>query len=531
LSIWGDVVNLARLANMGRVLARHDALMELDALGEPPLIMRMGRKVLRLFSPRVNTGKSREQGPLAAALTELGPSHIKFGQFLATRRDIVGEQIAEELSHLQDKLPPFDQVLALKEIDKGLGEPHGKLFKNIGPPIAAASIAQVHKAQIVDEKGERDVAVKVLRPGIEARFKRDISVYFTAARLIERIYPPARRLRPIAVVETMAHSVELEMDLRLEAAAISEMAENTARDDDFKVPEVDWARTSARVLTTQWIDAIPLNRIDQIKEAGIDLKKLADTIIRSFLRHAMRDGFFHADMHQGNLFTDKAGTVIAVDLGIMGRLSFKDRHFLAEILYGFIHGEYMRISKVHFDAGYVPKHQSVETFAQALRAIGEPLMGKQAEDISMARLLGQLLAVTEQFDMETQPQLILLQKTMVVVEGVARNLNPDLNMWSSAAPVVEDWMRAHLGPEGILKDAKTSVAAFGNALVNLPDILDDAREGMHLLAQMGRSGGIHLDQASIEALGKARAEHATSMSLSFWLGLAMALLAGMWLLY
>ncbi len=528
MSVWGDVANLVRLVNMGRVLARHDALMELDALGEPPLVMRAARKVLRVFSPGAKA-QNEDEGPLAAALTELGPSHIKFGQFLATRRDIVGEQIAEELSHLQDKLPPFDQALALEEIDEGLGEPHEKLFKTIGPAIAAASIAQVHKAQVEDENGLRNIAVKVLRPGIEERFRRDISVYYTAARLIERIYAPARRLRPIAVVETMAHSVELEMDLRLEAAAISEMAENTSRDDDFSVPEVDWSRTSRRVLTTEWIDAIPLNRIDLIREAGIDLQKLADTIIRSFLRHAMRDGFFHADMHQGNLFADKDGRVIAVDLGIMGRLSLKDRHFLAEILYGFIHGEYMRISKVHFDAGYVPKHQSIETFAQALRAIGEPLLGKQAEDISMASLLGQLLSVTEQFDMETQPQLILLQKTMVVVEGVARNLNPDLNMWNSAAPVVEEWMRAHLGPEGILREAKNSAAAFGNALIHMPDILDDAREGMQLLAQMGRSGGIHLDQASVEALGKSR--QSTSNSFSFWLGLAIVLLTGTWLLY
>ena len=530
LSIWGDIANLVRLANMGRVLARHDALMELDALGKPPLVVRAGRRVLRLFAPRVKDTNADEQGPLAAALTELGPSHIKFGQFLATRRDIVGEQIAEELSHLQDKLPPFDQELALKEIDEGLGEAHEKLFKSIGPAIAAASIAQVHKAQIEDQGKLRTVAVKVLRPGIEQRFKRDISVYFTAARLFEKIYPPARRLRPVAVVQTMAHSVELEMDLRLEAAAISEMAENTAGDDDFGVPEVDWERTSRRVLTTAWIDAIPLNRIDQIRAAGIDMKKLANTVIRSFLRHAMRDGFFHADMHQGNLFVEPGGRVIAVDLGIMGRLSFKDRHFLAEILHGFIHGEYLRISRVHFEAGYVPKHQSVETFAQALRAIGEPLMGKQAEDISMARLLGQLLAVTEQFDMETQPQLILLQKTMVVVEGVARNLNPDLNMWNAAAPVVEEWMRRHLGPEGVLKEAKNSAAALGNALIHMPDILDDAREGLQLMAQMGRDGGVHLDKASIEALASARAAHSASNRLSFWLGLVMAFLAGMWLL-
>ncbi len=516
---------------MGRVMARHDALLRIEAFGEPPLVLRAARRFMRIFSPRERRHDDKEQGPLAAALTELGPSHIKFGQFLATRRDIVGEEIAGELSHLQDKLPPFEQELALAEIDAGLGMAHDEAFISFSQPIAAASIAQVHKAQIPGENGGPpiDVAVKILRPGIEKSFKRDISVYFTAARLIERLYPPMRRMRPVAVVETMSRSMELEMDLRLEAAAISEMAENTANDEGFKVPEVIWTRTSKRILTTRWVDAIPLNRVDEIKKAGIDLDELADNLIRSFLRHAMRDGFFHADMHQGNLFVDNEGTLIAVDMGIMGRLSPKDRKFLAEILHDFIHGNYLHLSKIHFDAGYIPKNQSVETFAQALRAIGEPLLGKQAEDISMARLLGQLLLVTEQFDMHTQPQLILLQKTMVVVEGVARDLNPQLNMWDSAAPVVEEWMRSQLGPEAMLRDAKSAAMALGDTLKELPDIIDDAREGMHLLARMGHEGGIILDKSSIEALATAKAKRENSNRISFWLGLAAVLMAGLWI--
>ena len=522
MNFLSDFASLGRLFRMGRVLARHDALMELDVMGPPPLAVKAGRRLLKLISGRTPKHNHEAAGPLAAALTELGPSHIKFGQFLATRRDIVGEELAAELSQLQDKLPPFAQDEALKEIEEGLGRPVGELFENVGSPVAAASIAQVHRAKVrkhADEEAS-DVAVKVLRPGIELRFSKDMQAYRTAARLIERVYHPSRRLRPIAVVETMARSVELEMDLRLEAAAISEMAENTALDHDFGVPEVDWARTSRRILTTQWIDALPLNRIDRLKVAGIDLKALADNVIRSFLRHAMRDGFFHADMHQGNLFADSKGKLIAVDFGIMGRLSPKDRMFLAEILHGFIHRNYLRISQVHFDAGYIPAHQSVETFAQALRAIGEPIMGRDAEDISMARLLGQLLQVTEQFDMVTQPQLILLQKTMVVVEGVARNLNPNLNMWISARPVVEEWMRRRLGPEGRLQMAADSAASLGRIAVNLPEIVDDAGKGLKLIADMGRNGGLRLDKTSAQRLAKARAREGRSWRAALWISAA-----------
>lgn len=528
MSFLTDLASLGRLFRMGRVLARHDALMELDVMGPPPMAVKAGRRLMKLIAGRSPTPDADAAGPLAAALTELGPSHIKFGQFLATRRDIVGEELAAELSQLQDKLPPFAQDKALAEIAEGLGQPVEQLFEHVGEPLAAASIAQVHRARTREIKAgdAKDVAVKVLRPGIEKRFARDMVAYKTGARLIEKLFHPSRRLRPIAVVETMARSVELEMDLRLEAAAISEMAENTAGDPDFAVPQVDWARTSRRILTTQWIDAIPMNRIDELKKAGLNLNQLADTVIRSFLRHAMRDGFFHADMHQGNLFADKSGKLIAVDFGIMGRLSPKDRMFLAEILYGFIHRDYLRISKVHFDAGYVPAHQSVETFAQALRAIGEPIMGRDAEDISMARLLGQLLQVTEQFEMVTQPQLILLQKTMVVVEGVARNLNPNLNMWEAARPVVEEWMRRKLGPEGRIRMAADSAASLGRIAAHLPEIVEDAGQGLQLIADMGRAGGVKLDAASTKALAREQARRERSARAALWLAaLSLAAMA------
>ncbi len=513
MSLFTDIANLWRLFRTGRILARHDALMEFDALGPPPLAARMARALLRIGTRPV---AAHEDNPLAAALTELGPSYIKLGQFMATRPDVVGPELSAEMSRLQDRLPPFAEEEARREIREGLGRDVDELFAEFGPPVAAASIAQVHKARVRTAEGKagRAVAVKILRPGVEARFHNDLSSFYTAARLIEFIHPPTRRLRPVAVVDTMARSVELEMDLRLEAAAMSEMAENTAEDPDFAIPDVDWDRTSRRILTTAWIDGIPLNDLDAIARADIDTKKLAQTVIHSFLRHAMRDGFFHADMHQGNLFVQKDGTLVAVDFGIMGRLSPMDRRFLAEILHGFITRDYRRLAEVHFTAGYVPGHQSVETFAQALRAIGEPLAGKEARDISMAGLLGQLLQVTEQFDMQTQPQLILLQKTMVVVEGVARTLDEDFNMWTVSAPVVEEWMRSRLGPEGRLRDAADGAIILGRVLSGLPEWLEE-------MAAAARATGAGTGQVEPPA-GNGR--HERSRTAALWIG-ALALVS------
>jgi ubiquinone biosynthesis protein len=451
------------LGRAGIVLARSD-LMTPAVLGDLPAVARWAIGALRLG---VASTSGRDLG---AALQRLGPSHIKLGQFLATRPDVVGQTLAGQLSKLQDKLEPFSQTEAIAEIERGLGAPVNQLFESFGPPVAAASIAQVHKAKTPQNgDGGRTVAVKVLRPGIERRFSKDLAGFRSAASAIEFLSKPARRLRPVAAVETLARTVELEMDLRLEAAAISEMAGNIENDPGFRVPRVDWARTSRRVLTLDWVDGIAISDIDALAKSGHDLEALGAVIIQSFLRHAMRDGFFHADMHPGNLFVDADGLVVAVDFGIMGRLEPKDRLFLAEILHGFITGNYKRVASVHFDAGYVPADQSVELFAQALRAIGEPLMDKQADDISMARLLTQLFQVTEQFEMQTQPQLLLLQKTMVVVEGVARMLDPKLNMWTIAEPVVADWMTARLGPEGRIADAAEGAATLGRVLAALPE--------------------------------------------------------------
>jgi len=453
------------LGRAGITLAR-SSLLTPEMLAEMPVLARWLVGVARLGSAKTET-----IGP-SATLQKLGPSHIKLGQFLATRPDVIGTDLADKLSELQDRLPPFAQGEALKEIERNLGKPAAELFDEIETPIAAASIAQVHKAKIKQDDGSfRDVAVKVLRPGIERQLTNDIDGFRSAASLIEFFSKPARRLRPLDAVETLAQSIKIELDLRLEAAALSEMAQNTIDDPGFRVPEVDWTRTSRRVLTLDWVDGIPISDHAALVKAGHDLPALAAIVIQSFLRHAMRDGFFHADMHPGNLFIDKDGNLVAVDLGIMGRLEPKDRLFLAEILHGFITRNYKRVADVHFEAGYVPPSQSPELFAQALRAIGEPIMSKNASDISMARLLAQLFQVTEQFDMVTQPQLLLLQKTMVVVEGVGRSLDPDLNMWTIAEPVVKDWMSSRLGPEGRLQDAADGALALGRLFSSLPEAI------------------------------------------------------------
>ncbi len=475
---------MARLARAGRVIARHEGVVSPQQLAGAPWIARAALKVAGT-GPAPASGKDADGlSAISAALAELGPSWIKLGQFLATRPDIVGMERAVQLSELQDRLPPFSMQEAEREIEAGLGAPVGELFADFGPPVAAASIAQVHKATTADG---RAVAVKILRPGVEKRFEKDLEAFYFAARMVERFHAPSRRLKPVEVVDTLAHSVRLEMDLRMEAAAMSEMAENTRDDPDFRIPQVDWQRTSRRILTTEWIDGVPLSDVAGLRAAGHDLERLADTVIQSFLRQTLRDGFFHADLHQGNLFVDAQGNLVVVDFGINGRLTPFERRVWAEILHGFITRDYRRNAQVHFEAGYVPSHHSVEEFAQALRAIGEPIMGREADEISMGQLLGQLFKTTEKYDMATQPQLLMMQKTMVVVEGVARTLNPKLNMWDSAEPVVRDWIARHLGPAGRVSDAASNAASGARMLARLPDVLQEASEAAAALADMSRA--------------------------------------------
>jgi ubiquinone biosynthesis protein len=368
--------------------------------------------------------------------------------------------------------------------------------------------------------------VKVLRPKIRQRFRRDLETFYAGARLIERIDPAARRLRPLAVVETLDRSVTIEMDLRLEAAALSEMAEATSADAGFRIPNVEWELTARDVLTLEWIDGIKLSDIEGLRAAGHDLPVLARRLMQAFLRHALRDGFFHADMHQGNLFVDTDGTIVAVDFGIMGRLGRPEQRFLAEILYGFIRRDYQRIAEVHFAAGYVPARHSVEDFAQALRAIGEPIHGQKASDISMARLLTLLFEVTELFDMQTRPELLLVQKTMVVVEGVSRTLDPEFDMWAASEPVVREWIERHLGPAGQLELAADGVGALGRLVGELPRLAERAER---LSAEFDRMGekGIRLDPETIVEIGRSEARAGRWGRVALWVIATVAVIAGL----
>jgi ubiquinone biosynthesis protein len=510
--------HLLRLSRAGFVFAREGVFGIVD----PAMVPVPARPLLRfarLFERR-STGPAESR--LSAALTRLGPSYVKLGQFLATRPDVVGPALAKDLERLQDRMPPFPQAEAEAAVAASFGRPVAAVFASFGPPVAAASIAQVHKATVADGAGPRVVAVKVLRPNVEKRFHTDLSAFDFAARHAEDLSAEARRLRLVEVVDTLRRSVMVEMDFRLEAAALSEMAENTKADPDFRVPAVDWDRITKEVLTLEWIDATPLSDRARLQAKGLDLPKLARAVIQTFLRHALRDGFFHADMHPGNLFVDDDGRLIAVDFGIMGRLGAKERLFLAEILHGFITRDYYRTAEVHFQAGYVPPRHSIEDFAQAIRAIGEPIHNRPAEDISMAKLLTLLFEVTGLFDMRTRPELLLLQKTMVVVEGVARSLDPKLDMWSTAEPVVREWMTRNLGPAGRLENAAEGMTEVGRFIGNAPGLLTRGARVLDQLDEITRDGLV-LSPQTVAEIEKAEGRRSRWTNVALWVIAALLL--------
>jgi ubiquinone biosynthesis protein len=505
------ISHIARLIRAAFVFAREGVFGSVD----PSLVPPPGQLALKLA--RLVERRGVRHGPrISRALTRMGPAYLKLGQFLATRPDVVGLIMARDLESLQDRLPPFPQDEAEAAIATSLERPLKDVFASFGPAVAAASIAQVHRGEVLRDSVRRPVAVKVLRPHVASRFRRDLSDFFFVAHKAETYSAEARRLRLVEVINTMSRSVAMEMDLRLEAAALSEMAENTRDDPDFRVPTVDWDRTTHNVLTMEWIDGIALNDHKRLEEAQIDLPDLGRKVIQSFLRHALRDGFFHADMHPGNLFLDDAGRLVAVDFGIMGRLGMKERRFLAEILLGFITRDYRRVAEVHFEAGYVPAHHSVENFAQAIRAIGEPIHNRTAEEISMARLLTLLLEVTGLFDMTTRPELILLQKTMVVVEGVARGFDPKLDIWKIADPVVREWIERNLGPVGRAQGALAGGGDLARVLMRLPDIVQRSVAVLEQLETMTREG-LLLSPESIAAMGRSESRKNRWRTVALWI--------------
>ncbi|HET7413728.1 MAG TPA: 2-polyprenylphenol 6-hydroxylase, partial [Pararhizobium sp.] len=483
-----------RLVRVGWVFLREGVLAALPAEGLRGSAKTAHRIAVIMARPKARRRHRRDR--LARAVEKLGPSYVKLGQFLATRPDVVGHDMALDLAMLQDKMATFPADIAKEHIEESIGRPIGELFSRFDPPIAAASIAQVHPAEVTDAEGHRrKVAVKVIRPGVRKRFHRDLQTFYLVSHLQERFIPSSRRLKPVEITKTLEQTTKIEMDLRLEAAALSELGENTAEDPGFRVPKVDWERTGRDVVTMEWIDGIKMSDIEALRAAGYDLNALADTLVQSFLRQTLRDGFFHADMHQGNLFVDPNGIIVAVDMGIVGRLGKKERRYLAEILYGFITRNYRRVAEVHFEAGYVPRHHDTASFAQAIRAIGEPIHGQPAETISMARLLTLLFEVTELFDMQTRPELILLQKTMVVVEGVARTLDPAFNMWKASEPVVSDWIRGNLGPRAVLVDARDGARALLSLARQAPELAARAERLSREIDAMAEHG-LRLDPAT-----------------------------------
>jgi len=518
--VFGALIHIARNIRAGYVLAREGVFSRVDPHPLPPMVQ-LGLKLARLFERR---GAGDDPARMANAMNRLGPSYVKFGQFLATRPDIVGFPAARDLEALQDRMEAFPQEQAETVLTESLGRPISAVFAEFGPPVAAASIAQVHKALLKTRQGDKPVAVKIVRPGIRGRFARDLQAMRFAARLAEAISPEARRLRMREVVETLARSVTIEMDLRLEAAALSELAENTEKDEEFRVPVPEWDYTDRDVLTMEWIDGIKLNKLEAIDAAGHDREVLSRVVLQSFLRQAIRDGFFHADMHPGNLFVDGQGKLVAIDAGIMGRIGFREQRFLAEILLGFIRRDYLRVAQVHFEAGYVPGHHSVLDFAQAIRAIGEPIHNRRADQISMARVLGLLFEITAIFDMETRTELVMLQKTMVVVEGVCRHLDPHLDIWKVSDPVVREWIERNLGPVGKIEDAGRGLSTLAGVAARAPEM---ALRAERLLTQLERDteNGLSLAPRSIERAGEAGAWRSRLLVGALWV-IAIALVVG-----
>jgi ubiquinone biosynthesis protein len=506
----------------GFVLARAGVFRDIDPTILPPAA-RLPLAMAKLIARR-DAGPSLTKLP--DAISELGPSYVKLGQFLATRPDVVGPSVVLLLERLQDRMAAFPKAVSIATIEAALGQKIETLFIQFGEPVAAASIAQVHRGKVRDRQGERDVAVKVLRPGVERRFKRDLADMYVATRFIEYWFADVRRLKLVEVVDTLARTVKMEMDFRLEGAAASEFGENVDKDLDFRVPRIDWDRTAKEVLTLEWIDGFPLSDTKGLAAAGFDLPDLGRVVIQSFLRHAMRDGFFHADMHQGNLFVDREGRIAAVDFGIMGRLAFNERRFLAEIIYGFITRDYMRVAEVHFEAGYVPRVHKVEDFAQAIRAIGEPIHSRTADQISMAKLLTLLFEITALFDMKTRTELVLLQKTMVVVEGVGRSLDPKLDMWSTAEPVVRAWIEENLGIIGKLQDGARATSLLGKFAAGLPRTLQRAENILIQLERMAEDG-LDLSETALNQIASAQAR---AQRLGHWALWVIVVLVAIWLM-
>jgi ubiquinone biosynthesis protein len=492
--------NISRLCSIAKTLARNDLLFLLENAGIP----KGATKIINIVvKPRKN-GRVGER--IVMALQELGPTFIKFGQALSTRSDILGEQLAKDLSELQDNLSPFDKNNVRRIIELEMGVKIEECFSDfIWEPVAAASISQVHFA-ITKEGAE--VAVKVLRPNIEQAFEKDIILFLWIAEYLQRFRPDLHRLKLIEIIKKIEETVLIEMDFRLEAAAAQELAENFSSDKDFKVPTIDWRRTSRRVLTMERINGIAIDERNAIIAAGHDPNKILIKAATSLFKQVFRDGFFHADQHPGNLFVGQDGAIIAVDFGIMGRLEKPTQRYLGQMLLYFIERNYSRVAELHFEAGYVASNKSVQAFTQACRSIAEPILNKPQNEISIARLLTQLFQVTRTFEMETQPDLLLLQKTMLTAEGVGRTLSPEANLWTLAEPLIKDWIQENMGPDKIILNAVGEVA---DSLRRLPVIVSNMEKNMAIITK----NGIKLSSDTVQNISEPKKTKKTYINLLY----------------
>ena len=476
--------SLIQLFIIARKLAVSGAVKTVNEIYDIPFAIKIFFELFAIGAKKKSLNNNKKPGEkLCDALEEMGTTFIKLGQFLATRPDIIGEALADDLVKLQDRLPAFELHDAKKILKKEIGENLYSNIQDISEPIAAASIAQVHLAKIEIENQTRLVAIKILRPEIEKKFNEELDALMLFAYIIENTFSKTKRLKLVEVVHLLREITNIEMDLRFEAAAANELYENTKNDIGFNVPKIYWNYTTKKILTLDKVDGISIREQKLLEESGVNLKLLAENLIQHFLKQAVRDGFFHGDMHQGNLFVDFKGNIIPVDFGIMGRLDKNNRKYLAEILYGFIQRDYTKVAEVHFQAGLVPQSTSKEEFAQALRSVGEPIFGQSIKDISGGNLLSQLFEITEKFNMQTQTPLLLLQKTMVVVEGVARKLSPDTNIWEVSRPILEDWIKNVKGPKATFDSAINTSSEILKRIPDFPNFMDKANYALQLLAE------------------------------------------------
>jgi len=489
-----------KLFKIARKLSTSGAIDTINQVHQIPVSINLFFSLIAIGSKNTRLQNHNPGQNLCEALQEMGTTFIKLGQFLATRPDIIGEEMAKDLEKLQDKVPAFELYEAKKVIKKEIGEKQYQNIIEIGEPIAAASIAQVHFAKIKNENQEKQVAIKILRPDIEKLFNEELDALMLFAYIVENTISKAKRLKLVEVVHLLREITNIEMDLRFEAAAANELYENTKQDRGFNVPKIYWNYTTKKILTLDKVNGVSIREQRKLEDQGINLKYLAENLIQHFLKQAVRDGFFHGDMHQGNLFIDPKGNIVPVDFGIMGRLDKNNRKFLAEILYGFIQRDYIKVAEVHFQAGLVPQNASRDEFAQALRSVGEPIFGQSIKDISGGNLLAQLFEITEKFNMPTQPPLLLLQKTMVVVEGVARKLYPETNIWEVSKPVLEDWLKKMKSPKSTIDTALNTSAEIIKRIPDFPGLMDKAEYALKLVTEGKLNLGINSKNLEMEQM-------------------------------